>query len=281
MTGATQGILVGYDGSPGSERALSWAVREARWRGAVLTICHAWPPGHVPAAAGGDEQLDRAQRDGEQCLARALRFARDIMGPGQARPLLAAGPAAQVLCGHSAGAEMVVVGSRGRGGFAGSLLGSVGQQVAAHARGRVVVVRGHWPAAAAYAPGRVVVGADGSPASRAAIAFAVEEAALRAVPLLAVSALADAAGSLGGAGRLEDSAGQDIARCEKEHPEVTIVWQVTPGQPRTALLDAAAGAQLLVVGGRGWGGITGMLLGSVSQAMLHHAPCPVGVVHSP
>ena len=280
MTGATQGILVGYDGSPGSERALSWAVREARWRGAVLTICHAWPPGYVPAAAAGDEQPDRAQRDGEQCLARALRFARDIMGPGQARPLLAAGPAAQVLCGHSAGAEMVVVGSRGRGGFAGSLLGSVGQQVAAHAPGRVVVVRGHWPAAA-YAPGRVVVGADGSPASRAAIAFAVEEAALRAVPLLAVSALADAPGSLGGAGRLEDSAGQDIARWEKEHPEVTIVWQVTPGQPRTALLDAAAEAQLLVVGGRGWGGITGMLLGSVSQAMLHHAPCPVGVVHSP
>jgi nucleotide-binding universal stress UspA family protein len=126
-----------------------------------------------------------------------------------------------------------------------------------------------------------VVGADGSPASRAAIAFAVEEAALRAVPLLAVSALADAPGSLGGAGRLEDSAGQDIARWEKEHPEVTIVWQVTPGQPRAALLDAAAEAQLLVVGGRGWGGITGMLLGSVSQAMLHHAPCPVGVVHSP
>ena len=281
MTSTAHGILVGYDGSPGSERALSWALREARWRGTVLTLCHAWPPGYVAAAAGEDEPLDRAQRLGEQCLARGLRFARDILGPGQARPLLAAGPAAQVLCGNSADAEMVVVGSRGWGGFAGSLLGSVGQQVAAHARGRVVVVRGHWHQAAEYAPGRVVVGADGSPASRAAIAFAVEEAALRAVPLLAVSALADAPGDLGGAGRLEETAGRDIARCEKEHPEVTIVWQVTPGQPRTALLDAAAEAQLLVVGGRGWGGITGMLLGSVSQAMLHHAPCPVGVVHSP
>jgi len=58
------------------------------------------------------------------------------------------------------------------------------------------------------------------------------------------------------------------------------VWQVTPGQPRTALLDAASDAQLLVVGARGRGGVRGMLLGSVSEAMLHHASCPVGVVHS-
>ena len=281
MTSTAHGILVGYDGSPGSERALSWALREARWRGAVLTVCHAWPPGDALAAAGQGEAVDPARCSGEQCLARALRFARDILGPGQVRPLLAAGPAAQVLCGNSARADMVVVGCRGCGGLAGSLLGSVGQQVAAHAHGRVVVVRGHWHPAAEYAPGRVVVGADGSPASRAAIAFAVEEAALRAVPLLAVTALADAPGCLGGAGRLEEAAGQDIARCEKDHPEVSVAWQVAPGQPRTALLEAAAGAQLLVVGGRGRGGLTGMTLGSVGQAMLHHAACPVGVVHSP
>jgi len=57
------------------------------------------------------------------------------------------------------------------------------------------------------------------------------------------------------------------------------VWQVTPGQPRTALLDAASQAQLLVVGARGRGGVKGMLLGSVSQVLLNHASCPVGVVH--
>ena len=71
----------------------------------------------------------------------------------------------------------------------------------------------------------------------------------------------------------------DIAYLEKQHPELTILRQVTFGQPRTALLDAAAGAQLIVVGNRGRGGISGMLLGSVAQAIIHHAPCPVGVVH--
>jgi len=67
---------------------------------------------------------------------------------------------------------------------------------------------------------------------------------------------------------------------QKEYPELTILRQVSFGQPRTTLLDAASGAQLLIVGGRGRGGLKGMLLGSVSQAMLIHARCPVGVVQS-
>jgi nucleotide-binding universal stress UspA family protein len=279
MTGTIHGILAGYDGSPGSEQALGWAVREARSRGTIVTVCHAWAPEYVPAPPGDDGAYDHARATGEQTLAPALRFTRTVMGPGKAQPLLATGPAAHVLCQHSADADMIVVGSRGRGGLPGMLLGSVSQQVCAHARGRVVVVRGHWHPAAEYAPGPVAVGADGSAASRAAIAFAVEEAVLRAVPLLAVCALADAPGSLGGAGRLQEAFDRDIARCEKEHPELTILRQVTFGQPRTALLDATSDAQLLVVGSRGRGGVEGMPLGSVSQAVLHHALCPVGVVH--
>ena len=278
MTEATHGILVGYDGSPGSDQALGWALQEASWRGAVLTICHAWAPEHVPGAPGEGGAPDRARRTGEQVLAQALRFARTVMGAAAVRPLLASGPAAQVLCGHSLDADLVVVGSRGRGGLAGLLLGSVSQQVAAHAQGRVVVVRGHWHRAAEYTPGPVAVGADGSAASRAAIGFAAREAALRGVPLLAVCALADTPGGLGGTGRMEEAVGQDIARWEKEHPEVVIRQQVSPGQPRTALLAAARDAQLLVVGSRGRGGVPGMRLGSVSQAMLHHSSCPVAVV---
>ena len=279
MTGTIHGILAGYDGSPGSEQALGWAVREARSRGTIMTVCHAWAPEYVLAPPGDDGAYDHGRRTGEQTLARALRFTRTVMGPGKAQPLLATGPAVHVLCQHSADADMIVVGSRGRGGLPGMLLGSVSQQVCAHARGRVVVVRGHWHPAAGYAPGPVAVGADGSAASRAAIAFAVEEAVLRAAPLLAVCALADAPGSPGGAGRLQEAFDRDIARCEKEHPELTILRQVTFGQPRTALLDATSDAQLLVVGSRGRGGVEDMLLGSVSQAVLHHALCPVGVVH--
>ena len=279
MTGTIHGILVGYDGSPGSEQALLWAAREARWRGTILTVCHACAPGQAEAAPGDGRASGHMQAAGDQNLAKALRIAQELMGPGQARPLLAAGPAARVLCEHSADADMVVVGARGRGGLPGMLLGSVGQQVCAHARGRVVVVRGHWHPAAEYAPGPVVVGADGSAGSRAAIAFAAEEAMFREVPLLAVCALADSPGSLGGASRIQETFDQDIALQEKEYPELTILRQVCFGQPRAALLDASSAAQLMVVGSRGRGGLEGMPLGSVSQAMLHHARCPVGVVH--
>ena len=198
MTSTVHGILAGYDGSPDSERALRWAAREARWRGTVLTVCHACAPGEAGAGPGGGWESDHVHEVGDQDLAGALRFAQGLMGRGQARPLLAAGPAAHVLCEHSADADMVVVGQRGRGGLPGSLLGSTGQQVCAHARGRVVVVRGHWHPAAEYVPGPVVVGADGSAGSRAAIAFAAEEAMLAEVPLLAVCALADSPGALGG-----------------------------------------------------------------------------------
>ena len=279
MTGTIHGILVGYDGSPGSEQALLWAAREAHWRGSIVTVCHAWAPGYIPGPPGDDEASDWAQRAGERSLTRGLRFARNVMGPGGALPLLAAGPAARLLCEHSMDADMVVVGARGRGGLPGMQLGSVSQQVCAHARGRVVAVRGHWHPAAEYVPGPVVAGADGSAAANAAMAFAAEEAMLRAVPLQIVCALADAPGAFGGADRMQEAVDHDIAYLEKQHPELTILRQVTFGQPRTALLDAAAEAQLIVVGNRGRGGVSGMLLGPVAQAMIHHAPCPVGVVH--
>jgi nucleotide-binding universal stress UspA family protein len=279
MTSTIHGILVGYDGSPGSEQALLWAAREARRRATIVTVCHAWTPAYAPEPPGDGGASDRAQRASERTLTQGLRFAQNIMGPGKVQPLLAAGPATRLLCEHSADADMVVVGARGRGGLPGMLLGSVGQQVGAHARGRVVAVRGHWHPAAEYFPGPVVAGADGSAAASAAIAFAGEEAMLRAVPLHIVCALADAPGSLGGARRMQEAVDHDIACLEKQHPELTILRQVTFGQPRTALLDAAAEAQLIVVGKRGRGGISGMLLGSVAQAILHHAPCPVGVAH--
>jgi len=278
MAGTADGILAGYDGSPGSERALSWAAREARSRGTVLTVCHACAPG-FPVPPGEAAAFDLARRSGERVIASGLQHAQRVMGSGQVRSLLLEGPAAAAFCERSHGADMAVVGSRGHGGVAGLLLGSVSSQVAAHARGRVVVVRGHWRPAAGYAPGPIVAGADGSAASRAAVAFAFEEAALRHAPLLAVCALADTPAGLGGArGRREDF-DQAVSRWEKEHPEVAVLHQVTHGAARGALLTAAHYAQMLVVGSRGRGGVQGMMLGSVSRAVLDHAPCPVGVVH--
>ena len=173
---------------------------------------------------------------------------------------------------------MIVVGHRGDGGIDGQVLGSVSSQVASCAAGPVVVVRGHWRPAAGYAPGPVVVGADGSVGSQAAVEFACEEATLHDTSVLAVCALADAPGSLGGARDLEEEFNQAIDESEKAHPGLAVQRHVVVGSARHELLYSVKDAQLLVVGSRGRGGMPGMLLGSVGQALISYAPCPVVVV---
>ena len=276
MAGTAYGILAGYDGSASSEQALAWAVREALARRTAVTVCHAFGPG-LPVPPGEDAVLDRARRSGEQVIVRGARRAQELMGTGEVRSLVVEGSPAAVVCERSHDASMVVVGARGLGGVAGLLLGSVSSQVAGHASGRVVVVRGHWRPAAGFAPGPVVVGVDGSPPSQDALDLAFEEAALREAPVLAVCALADAPGCLGDADKRREQFEAAIGRWEKSHPEVAVMRRLSHGGARDALLTAAHDAQLLVVGARGRGGIQGMPLGSVSMAMLHHAPCPVGV----
>ncbi len=277
MAGIELGILAGYDGSPGSQDALAWAAAEAASRGSVLTICSAWAPGYP--ALPDEVAFDLARRSGEHALAQGMQFLHDLMVPARIQPLLAAGPAAAMLCEHSARAEMLAVGSRGQGGFESLPLGSVSSQVAAHAHGRIVVVRGHWRRVPTHAPALIVVGTEGSAASEPAVEFAFEEAAFHDTALLAVCALADSPETLGAGRQITDSFQRLIDRCEKAHPEVVVGRHVTQGCGRTALLDAAGGAQLLVIGARGHGGIEGMMLGSVSTALLQHAPCPVAIVH--
>ena len=185
---AAYGILAGYDGSARSEGALKWAVREARLRGTVLTVCNAYNP-RFPVTSDESGVLDLGRRTGEWITAPGVRYATSVLGSGRARPLLVERPAAAVLCERGECADMVVVGCRGQGGNATLLLGSVSSQVAAQAGGRVVVVRGHWQPSAGYAPGPVAVEVDGSAASCDAAGFALEEAALHDAPLLAVCAL--------------------------------------------------------------------------------------------
>jgi nucleotide-binding universal stress UspA family protein len=269
-------IVVGYDGSQGSELALRWAAREARLRGARLTVCHAWATEDL-ALPGAPPVLELARSQGEETVNWGLHHAEPIAGPGGVQPLLALGAPARVLCEQSGTVGMVVAGSRGQGRLPGLLLGSVAWQLAGHGRGRIVIVRG--PARSANGtPGPVVAGVDGSAAARAVLAFAAEEAELRGVPLVAVCALADAPGQLGGARELEEEFSGLLTHWEKEHPRVTVLRQVTQGTPRAALLEAAAGAQMLVLGARGRGGLSGMTIGSVPAVLLHHAPCPVGIV---
>jgi nucleotide-binding universal stress UspA family protein len=277
MTGTIYGIVAGYDGSPGGAQAVRWAAREAKARGTTLTVCLAWTPDHMELPTES-ALCDLARQHGQELLARGLPYAESVLDPGRVRADLAGGSAAQVLCERSRNADMVVVGSRGHSELPGLRLGSVAWQVAGHAAGRVVVVRGAWrPANRPQGP--IVVGADGSPGGQAAVVFAFEEAVLRDVPLVAVCALTDSPGRLGEHRQVEEDFEDLMEREAKVHPEVSVMHRVLAGAPRSALLTAAADAQLLVVGARGRGGLDEMSLGSIAQALLQHAPCPVGVVH--
>jgi len=265
------GIVAGYDGSGDSEQALRWATREADARGTILTACLVCSrDGLVPQAEVA------ARRHARDLLSQSLLPAEARLGPKRVRRAVARGQAAQVLCDYSRTADMVVIGARGQDGLSDLRLGSVPGQVAGHAHSPVVVVRGTWWPVN-HSPGPIVVGVDGSAGSRAAISFAFEEARLRRATLVAVCGLSDTTACFGGHARLEEEFHDAMTTLEKEHPEVTVLRQVTPGSPRHALLAAASGAQLVVTGARGRGGVPGMSLGSVAHALLHYAPCPVAI----
>ena len=278
MTEVNDGILVGYDGSPGSAQAVRWAAREASARGITLTVCLAWSPDHIELPTE-TAICELARQHGKELLSRGLPYAESILGPGLVCPVLAGGSAAHILCERSRAAEMVVVGARGHSELRGLRIGSVARQVAGFGCGRVVVVRGPWRPAN-QSPGPIVAGVDGSPPSLAALRFAAEEAALRGVPLVALCAQADAHARLGESGVIAAEFTQALDRLEQDNPEITIARHVVAGPPRAALLAAAADAQLLVVGDCGRGGFAGMRLGSQAQAVLDYAPGPVGVVHT-
>jgi len=270
-------ILVGYDGSAGATEALTWAAREARARDSLLTVCLVQAPelaaSPVTATAGGESFT------AEQHLAAGLKLARGIAGQESVKPLLADGPIAATLCNRSGEADMVVVGSRGHGGMPGLPVGSVGLQVASHGRGRIVVVRGNWQPVPGHSPLPVVAGVDGSSSSGAALAFAFEEAELRHTYLVAVCALADDPGVLGAAGRIKESFEDLVSHHERQNPDISVERRVSQGSPRATLLEAAAAAQMIIVGARGRGGFEDMAIGSVGLAVLAYAGCPVGVEH--
>jgi nucleotide-binding universal stress UspA family protein len=182
-----------------------------------------------------------------------------------------------------------VVGARGRGALATALLGSTSVDVAAAARCPVVVVR-ELPTPGAT-PARVVVGSDGSELSAAAIGEAFAQADARGLDLTVVQAwyLDTTTGGL--AALSVESVRREVAQAEQavaaeavagwreKYPDVRVHVHVLQGHPVQAVVEHSKGAELVVVGSRGRGGFGGLLLGSVSQGVLHHAHCPVMVVH--
>ena len=293
--GTEHPIVVGVDGSALALHAVRWAAREAVRRHAPLRlvhVCFLMPVRHPRQIAPPPEYHDAILDQGRHWLNQAAEAARTTAPDVQLGTDLRDGLVAALLVGESESAQLVVLGSRGVGGFRGLLVGSVSVALSAHAHCPVVVM--HGPSGDGPPPesGPVVVGVDGSPLSEAAIEFAFAAAAERRVPLVAVHSWMDVNMSAGWAGlpdtidwewigenealRLNES----LAPWTEKFPGVEVRKVVERERPERALLKAAADAQLVVVGSRGRGALTGLGLGSVSQSLLHHAECPVVVART-
>lgn len=291
MTGSTGDrgpVIVGVDGSQSALRAVRWGATEAARRQAALRLVTAV---RVEAAHVVHPQLmqryrsivlDRSRGHLDDVVAAAEQ---EAPGVGVQQQLVEGHPI-PVLGAESDRAQLVVIGDRGMGRTEGVLVGSVAVALAAHASSAVVVVRGvREPSETVSLP--VVVGVDGSPTSDAAVAFAYEAASARRVPLVAVHTWWDLLTDPVMAPLLDLEAIEDderqllsqrLAGWSEKYPDVPVERVVTRDRPAHSLLEQAAGAQLLVVGSRGRGGLSGLVLGSVSHAVVHRSPCPVAVV---
>jgi nucleotide-binding universal stress UspA family protein len=284
-------IVVGVDGSAESLAAVTFAADEAELHHTGLHIVHAfiWPLMHVPLEPSPNAPADAGLRQhAENSLIQAA-FLVDDRVPVTTE--LATGSAASVLIQAAHKAPMVVVGNRGLGGFTGLLAGSVSTQLAEHAPGPVVVVRdGPQLYTDEYPNLPVLVGVDDSDNCEPALAFAFAEAAARKAPLHAVHAWTHPHPERHGQimypvydpdteiERTTQILTKRLTHWREKYPDVTVQPEVVHHNPRRALIDASGKATLVVVGSHGRGAFTGLLLGSVSQALIHHAHCPVAVI---
>jgi nucleotide-binding universal stress UspA family protein len=278
-------VVVGIDGRSESRAALRYAVDEARNRGRPLRVVRAHEPVLAVVGGPGGQPVDARAESAD--LDAALAVASDLLGREAVSGVVSTGTAAQVVLDQAAGAELVVVGSRSRSAVASVVMGSVNSAVAQHAHCPVIVVRTskeHTPAGP-----RIVVGTDGSRLAERAVEFAFEEASLRGLPLSVVHCWrldypdeaqwdTDAFAS-----RRDEHVrwvGEGLVALRGKYPEVTVSTDVLEGRAGVILTEFSRGAELVVVGARGRGGVDRLPLGSVGQTLLHHAHCSVAIVRA-
>jgi len=273
-------IVAGVDGSPSSLSAADYAAALAERAQAPLHLIHGFlrtpktydvtgltPDGEETAR----KEVEFALRD----LVKSLRADHTGLVAVEARQVAAT--AVRALIDHSRTAAVTVVGSRGIGGFAELMLGSVSSQLATYAHGPVIVVRRQ--ISTEVAPlGPVLVGYDGSPGSAAALAFAASEANRRRVPLIVANVYTDqVTAATGYAARLVAGAAASLL---DPYPRLAIdLRTIAAGNRASALVDESRKAALVVVGARGLGGFAGLKLGTVGRTLIHHASCPVAILH--
>lgn len=289
------GVVVGVDGSPGSKRAVQWAARDAELRNVPLTLVHV-----VPATAGTwlessliPEWMRRQRERGQQVIDEALRIATRSCPHGsvQIDCEMPTGITVPTLVELSADADMMVVGCLGTGTLRGRHLGSISAGLVHHARCPVAVIREGTQVSAHTERAPVLLGVDGSPESELATAIAFEEASRRGVELVALHAWSplgwfDDIVSLSGPSWSELREAEDeilaerLAGWTERYPDVSVRRHVVRDKPAHQLVETSKWAQLVVVGSHGQGGFAGMLLGSVSAAVVLLAQAPVIVARA-
>ncbi|MCX4683657.1 universal stress protein [Kitasatospora purpeofusca] len=278
-------VVVGVDGSPESLAALDWAAEEAAGRGLGLRVVLAWPSVVTPLSVL--EAVDVARRQAEVTLREAELRVRERWPELTVTAVQVPHDPVRALV-EEAGAETLVLGSRGLGAVAGFLVGSVSRRVLAKVECPVVLVR---EGRAQEEAGEVVVGVDPYQGAAEVLGHAFAVAERRGLPLRAVYAwtlpvayqYAGIAASVDVSGEMQTFAEVELARVVQpwraEHPGVTVVEEVLNARPAKVLAErAAAGAGLVVIGRRVRRSPLGAHLGSVAHAVLHHVPCPVAVV---
>lgn len=274
-------VMVGIGGGPPDRILIGWAAEEAAASGAGLVVCHVRERGEPGPSHGGDE--NEPPGSAELLVREAADMARSWFPDLEVSTAVAEGQVVPALLRAALNARMLVVGARGTGGFTGLRLGSVADQVAAHAQCAVAVV--HRPSSPDSQD--VVVGVDGSSHSDTTLRLAAAEARRFGGRLVVVHSyrLPPPAEYGPNAGvdephhraNAEELLERTLAHLGPARAELKIETRAVHAGPAAALLDAGSAAAVIVVGARGSGGFTGLALGSVSQQVLRHASCAVMV----
>lgn len=296
-------VVVGVDGSQVSERALLWAAEQARRAGVQLRVVLVRPH-PIPITTMATEPVwpwpvehQRNEEDVAQTKAMLTGIVEATVPDEVEIDIeidVVDGPTGSRLIdvATDVGASAIVVGRRGIGGFKRLLLGSVSEEVATYAHCPVIVTARE---PIADVEPVVVVGVDGSERGDLALQWAAEQARITSSrlhvvhtwerPFIAPDSIAGTLRSIGpDADELEELERQVlvevIARSADVLTAVEVTSELRDGHPSEELTTAARehGAQLLVVGTRGLGGFSSMLLGSVAHQCLSHAICPVAVI---
>ena len=271
---ARQPVIAGTDGSQESIRAADWAAREAAPRKATLRLgaSPALPQRMIPSPATPETVGGMVERSMRRALAAAAQEAATLEPDLPIETQLLDGAPARVLVEAAAEASMLVLGSRGAGGFSAMILGSVSRYVATHAAVPVVVAREETLATHR----EIVVGVRDPAQSDAALGFGFEEAQLRQARLLAVHAW-----SWSGPGHTEVPAEENshlesaVTAWREKFPEVEARWEVVHGHPGRVLVGLSARADLVVLGRHAPGESDLPGVGSVTHAVLSHAHGPM------